>query len=88
VRTVVTLATQSYGADATPELATRCSLLLLHGTADPVLPPVCSQHVYELAFEPKRLILYPDAAHGLDEVAGEVYQVVRDWVIEQLNRSV
>ncbi len=87
VRTVVTLGTQSYGADPAPELATRCSLLLLHGTADPVLPPVCSQHVYELALEPKRLILYPDAAHGLDEVAGEVYQVVRDWVIEQLNRS-
>lgn len=35
--------------------------------------------------EPKRLMLYPGADHGLDEVAQEVHQVVRDWVIEKLN---
>jgi len=86
VRTVVTLATQSYGTDPAPELATRCSLLLLHGTADSVLPPSCSQRVFQAALEPKRLILYPDANHGLDEVAAEVQQVVRDWVIQQLER--
>ena len=85
VRTVVTLATQAYGAALAPELATRCSLLLLHGTADPVLSPACSEYVYELALEPRHLILYPDAGHGLDEVAEEVHQVVRDWVIQQLN---
>lgn len=86
VTTVVTLATQGYGTDPAPELATRCSLLLLHGTNDPILTPICSQHVYEIALEPKRLILYPGATHGLDEVAAEVHQVVRDWVIEQLKR--
>jgi pimeloyl-ACP methyl ester carboxylesterase len=84
VHTVVTLATQSYGANVAPDLATRCSLLLLHGTADPVLSPLCSQHIYELALEPKHLVLYPDAGHGLDEVAEEVYRVVRGWVIKQL----
>lgn len=88
VRTVVTLATQGYGTDRAPELATRCSLLLLHGTNDPVLTPYCSQHTYEIALEPKRLIVYPGATHGLDEVADEVHQVVRDWVIEQLRSSV
>lgn len=86
VRTVVTLATQSYGANPVPELATRCSILLLHGTADPILTPLCSQHVYQLALEPKHLILYPGATHGLDEVADEVHSCVRNWVIEQLNR--
>jgi dienelactone hydrolase len=84
VHTVVTLATQSYGANPVRELATRCSILLLHGTTDPVLTPLCSQHVYQLALEPKHLILYRNASHGLDEVAQEVHQVVRDWVIEQL----
>jgi hypothetical protein len=84
VRTVVTLATQSYGANPVTELATRCSILLLHGTADPVLPPHCSQHIYDLALEPKHIILYPDAGHGLDEVADEVHSCVRDWVIKQL----
>lgn len=88
VRTVVTLATQSYGAGLASELATQCSLLLLHGTDDPVLSPYCSQYVYSLALEPKRLVIYPGASHSLDEVAEETHQVVRDWVIEQLkNRA-
>jgi pimeloyl-ACP methyl ester carboxylesterase len=87
VHTVVTLATQAYGTDPVPELATQCSLLLLHGIADEVLPPECSQRVYQLALEPKHLILYPNAHHGLDEVADEVYPTVRDWIIQQLNRS-
>lgn len=87
VRTVVTLATQVYGTDPAPELASRCSLLLLHGTDDPVLSPSCSQRLYELALEPKRIIIYPGATHGLDEVADEVYQVVRDWITQQLSKS-
>lgn len=87
VCTAVTLATQFYGTDPVPELATRCSLLLLHGTDDPVLSPLCSQSVYQLALEPKRLIIYPGATHSLDEVADELYQVVRDWIVEQLNRD-
>ena len=86
VRTVVTLATQSYGAAAVSELGSRCSTLLLHGTADTVLPAYCSEHVFALAQEPRRLILYDGAGHGLDEVAGEVHQVVGAWVVEQLKR--
>ncbi|ARV58542.1 dienelactone hydrolase [Nostocales cyanobacterium HT-58-2] len=85
VRTVVTLATQSYGVQSVTELATRCSLLLLHGTSDQVLSPQCSQYVYQLALEPKRLILYPNASHSLDEVADEVYLVIRDWLVQRLN---
>ncbi len=87
VYTVVALATQTNGINAAPELATRCSLLLLHGIVDQVLPPSCSQQVYQAALQPKHIILYPDANHGLDEVADEVYHVVRDWIIQKLNRS-
>jgi hypothetical protein len=85
VYTVVTLATQAYGTDAAHELATRCSLLLIHGMADQVLLPYCSQRVDQIALEPKQLILYPNANHGLDEVAEEVYQVVKKWLIQKLN---
>ncbi|MFQ4146449.1 alpha/beta hydrolase [Chlorogloeopsis sp. ULAP02] len=87
VRTVVTIATQVYGTETVADLATRCSLLLLHGTEDRVLPPDCSQRVYQLALQPKRIILYPNADHCLDQVADEVTQAVRDWIVEQLNRS-
>lgn len=86
VRTVVALATQAHGTDPVLRLATRCSLLLIHGQADPILPPVCSQNVYDRALEPKRLILYPNAGHRLDEVAEEVRTTVRDWIINQLIR--
>jgi pimeloyl-ACP methyl ester carboxylesterase len=85
VRTVVAIAAQSYGTESVPELATRCSLLLLHGTGDLVLPPRCSQHIYRHALEPKRLILYPNAGHNLDEVADEVYQVIKEWIVGELN---
>lgn len=87
VRTVVTLATQGYGADPASELGPRCSLLLLHGTADRVLSPVCSEHAYASARDPKEIILYEGAGHGLDEVAGEVHQRVFDWLVTRLSEQ-
>lgn len=84
VCTVVALATQSYGADPVAQLGPRCSVLLLHGTADTVLPPVCSQYVYDRAREPRRIQLFPGAGHVLDEPAAEVYRVVRAWIVEQM----
>ncbi|WP_088894688.1 alpha/beta hydrolase family protein [Leptolyngbya ohadii] len=87
VRTVVALASQSYGTDSVPELATRCSLLLLHGTEDRVLPFACSEQIYARALEPKQLILYPDAGHNLDEAADEIESTVQKWLVEQLNRE-
>jgi hypothetical protein len=78
-------AKQSYDANAVCQPASPCSILLLHGTAGQVLTPACSKYVYELAHEPKRLILYQGADHGLDQVATEVHQVAHDWIVEQLN---
>ena len=84
-RTVVTLATQGYGAGPVSALSPRCSILLVHGTNDRVLPPHSSEYVHGLAHEPKRLVLYPGAGHGLDEAADEVRELVRSWILEQLN---
>jgi dienelactone hydrolase len=87
-RTVVTLATQSYGTESVSDLASDCSLLLVHGMDDESLPALCSQFVYQCAHEPKRLVLYEGAHHGLTEVAEEVSQLVSDWIREQmLSRS-
>lgn len=85
VRTVVALATQSYGAEPAARLGPRCSVLLIHGTADEVLSAGCSRHVYHIAQDPRRLILYPGAGHVLDEAADEVHQVVRDWILSALD---
>lgn len=85
VRTVVTLATQSYGAECVDALPEDTSLLLLHGTDDPVLPPFCSQHLMALAHEPKRLVLLEGAGHCLDEAAEEVHDLVRAWLLTRLH---
>jgi fermentation-respiration switch protein FrsA (DUF1100 family) len=87
VRTVVTLATQSYGTDVVSRLAPRCSILLIHGTADRTLPPSASEFVYRHAGEPKRIILYEGADHALNQVATEVEAVVRNWLREQLRMA-
>ena len=85
VRTVVTLATQSYAADAVTELGPRCSILFVHGADDAILPPSCSQHIYDEAQEPKRLKIIQGTGHTLDEQADEVTRIVREWVVGRLN---
>jgi pimeloyl-ACP methyl ester carboxylesterase len=86
VRTVVTLATQSYGTDPVDQLGPRCSILLIHGAADRVLPAACSEDVLRRAKEPKRMQLLAGANHGLGEAADEVDRVVREWLLEQIRR--
>lgn len=83
VRTVVTIATQSHGADLVARLAPR-SLLLLHGARDEVLPSACSESVYARAQHPKELEIFPQAGHALDEVAREVHARVREWLLHEL----
>ncbi len=87
VRTVVTLATQSHGVAPVAGLAPRCSILLIHGTMDETLPAVSSEYTYDLAKEPKKLILLEGARHGLDEAADEVYRVVHDWIVDNLGEA-
>lgn len=86
VHSVITLASQSYGAGVAFELAPRCSLLLLHGMDDEILKPLCSRQIYQIAKEPKHLILYPGAHHSLNEVAEEVREVTQNWIIKTLNK--
>jgi hypothetical protein len=58
VRTVVTLSTQSYGAESVSRMKQGNSILLIHGTDDKVPPPYCSSYVYNLANDPKEIIFY------------------------------
>jgi dienelactone hydrolase len=83
VRTVVGLASQSYGTGAVSELPPR-SLLLLHGTSDVVLPPSCSLRIADRARGHKELELLRGVGHGLDEEAEHVHTRVHDWLREEL----
>jgi pimeloyl-ACP methyl ester carboxylesterase len=85
VSTLVTLATQSYGAaHVISKLKHRTSALMIHGSDDKVLPAYCSEEVYQKAHDPKQIVLCEGAGHGLDEVSEEVYELVYDWLVNSL----
>jgi uncharacterized protein len=83
VTTVIAVSSQLAGAHLVAELAPR-PLLLLHGTADAILPHECSERLYERAQEPKTLKLFPGAGHRFTESAGELLATVREWLGERL----
>lgn len=85
VKCVVTLATQTSGAvAAAAALRDNCPILFIHGEADRALPASCSESLYKLAHEPKRLLLYEQAGHDLIEVSNEVYTDISAWLDQHL----
>jgi pimeloyl-ACP methyl ester carboxylesterase len=83
VTTVITVSSQLFGAHVVAELAPR-PLLLLHGTADSILPHECSERLYERAQEPRTLKLFPGVGHRFTEAADELLETVRDWLVERV----
>ena len=81
---VVTLATQTAGAQRVGELAPT-SLLLIHGLADTRLSPECSRQLHHYAGEPKRLELLKDATHSLRQRHDDVLSLTLDWLVETLS---
>ena len=79
VAAVAALSSQTYGTELAPRLSPR-PLLLIHGTADEVLPPACSREIYRRAGEPKELILYPRCRHGLDGCKTDLDRDLSAWL--------
>jgi alpha-beta hydrolase superfamily lysophospholipase len=63
---VAALSSQVHGAGTIGQLRGK-QVLLIHGEADEILPDLCSRELYELACEPKKLILYRECRHGLED---------------------
>ena len=78
---VAALSSQLYGTRSVERLAPK-SLLLAHGTADGVLDCAASRDIYERAREPKRLVLYEGADHSLAQCADELFELLREWLVE------
>lgn len=85
VTAVVAMSSQTYGTDLAPQLSPR-PLLVLHGTADEVLPAVCSQDIYNRARQPKEIRLYQGCRHGLDECRNQVDADVVQWLTARLTK--
>jgi dienelactone hydrolase len=83
---VATLASQTAGAGAVGRLAPR-SLLLLHGTADRVLPDACSRLLYQQAGEPKQLVLYDGDGHEFSHNHDEVVETLLMWALPLLGAA-
>jgi len=84
VKTVVTLATQSYGCDSVKDFPEDTSILLIHGNDDSVLPASCTRTIYGLANEPKERVLLNGNGHVLNESAPKVKEIVYKWLLKEL----
>ncbi|MGH8013817.1 MAG: alpha/beta hydrolase [Candidatus Binataceae bacterium] len=82
VTTVIAVSSQLAGAQVVANLKPR-PLLLIHGTADTILPDECSKLLYRRASEPKTLKLFEGAGHRLNEVREELFTTVREWVLSK-----
>ncbi len=78
---VASLSGQTFGAQDVAEIAPR-RLLVVHGREDDVLPYTDAERIYEWAGEPKELILYDGANHGLREAGAELRDTLERWLVE------
>ncbi len=83
---VVAMSSQLHGTDGIAGLAPR-PLLLVHGMDDQVLEATASEILYQRAQEPKRLVLYAGAGHGLTQSAGDLHDLLLEWIPEHVRPS-
>ena len=86
VKAVVALSSQTFGAQRADLVAPR-SLLLVHGEDDTRLGPQCSRQIYDWAKEPKELVLYPGANHGLRECKDQLHDMLKTWLVDKLRSA-
>lgn len=89
VKTIVLISTQTSGINPISFLPKETSVFIVHGEEDEVIPPELAVQVYEQAHEPKRIEIFDTkASHNLNEIAGEIYVEVKDWITRYLiNKS-
>jgi pimeloyl-ACP methyl ester carboxylesterase len=80
---VAALSSQTGGTQSIARLSPR-PVLIAHGEADVILPDRCSRDLFARAREPKRLILYPDCRHGLDQCREALDRDLTQWLAEVL----
>jgi pimeloyl-ACP methyl ester carboxylesterase len=83
VATVIALSSQLAGAHVVGDLAPK-PLLLIHGGADTILSHESSQALYDRAGEPKTIKILSGVGHGLAEAQDEVFELVRDWLLQKV----
>ncbi len=75
---VAALSSQGYGTQDVDRLSK--PLLVVHGMVDQVIEPTTSEEIYRRASEPKRIVLYAEAGHSLDQAKSDLYDLLVDWI--------
>lgn len=78
---VVAMSSQLHGARDVAQLSPR-PLLLVHGMDDQVLEATASETIYQWAEEPKRIVLYAGAGHGLHQCREALEELLTEWIPE------
>jgi uncharacterized protein len=81
VSAVAALAPQLHGSREVERLAPR-PLLLVHGMKDGILDKQASEDIYARAQEPKRIVLYAEADHSLNQSADELFVLLSGWLVD------
>lgn len=78
VRAVVAMSPQLYGTADVHNLGR--PLLLIHGMSDTILSHEASEDIYRRANEPKRLALYAEAGHSLNQARDAIDHLLAEWL--------
>ena len=73
--------------EAAAQLGPETSLLLLHARGDEQVPYTVSEQLYEVAREPKRLLLLPGGHHRSVQHDLELQAVSRKFIVDAARRS-
>ena len=75
---VAALSPQLYGTNGVCQLGK--PLLLVHGMRDGILGHEASEDIHARAAEPKRLVLYAEADHTLNQSAADLEELLAAWL--------
>ncbi len=75
---IVSMSPQLFGTRQVEQLGK--PLLLVHGMADTILSHEASEDIYKRALEPKKMVLYPDAGHGLRGIEEQLDALLVEWI--------
>jgi hypothetical protein len=82
---VAALSSQLFGTTTVDRLGK--PLLLVHGMRDGVLDHAASEDIHARACEPKRLVLYADADHSLEQAADDLDELLAEWLPATVGRA-
>ena len=82
---VAALSPQLHGTQTVDRLGK--PLLLVHGMRDTVLDHAASEDIHARAVEPKRLVLYAEADHSLNQAAEDLEELLAVWLQQVVHRT-